>query len=82
MIDKKVLETRKKAYAEINAYIKLVATEGKELRASELALMVSRNHGLTRRFSDDYLRLLEDNNEIILKKSGDGKILSLQVSGV
>lgn len=69
MMEKKVLETRKKAYNEISARIRA----GK-VSFTELCIMSAQNHGLGKKFVKDYVDLLAENNEIKI----EGGIVTLK----
>lgn len=67
MIDRKVLEVRKQAQKQIMAALEhAFKTENKWVRASNCAYLAS-THGLSRRFSDEYLRLLEEEGVVVLE---------------
>jgi len=75
MIEKKVLETRKRAYKEI---MSLLLSSSAPVKASTIAIMVCDNHGFTRRFSDDYIRMLEDEGIVSVVRDGS-KIVSVNL---
>lgn len=81
MIDRKVLEVRKQAQKQIMSALEH-AFKGtdKWVRASTCAYIAS-GHGLSRRFSDEYLKLLEEEGVVVLEFE-DRRIKAARMRGV